>query len=70
MSEYKQLRWVCDYCKRDVKRGVMPPPGWQEVRIDFYGNVTHCCPDADCVGKMKLLFKEHGIEIPKWWQTQ
>lgn len=63
MSEYKQLRWVCDYCKRDVKRGVMPPPGWHEVRVDMYGNVTHCCADQACFVKMDALMKEHKIGV-------
>jgi len=62
MAEYKEKRWRCDYCGRDVKRGVMPPSGWQEVRVDFYGNVTHCCADAACKGKMEILYKQNGVD--------
>ncbi len=47
MSEYTERRWRCDYCARNVKRGIMPPKGWREIRLDMYGNVVHCC---DCVG--------------------
>lgn len=48
MSEYIQKRWKCDFCGRDVKRGVMPPAGWLEIKVDFYGNTIHCCPDRNC----------------------
>ena len=57
--EYKQTRWVCDYCQRDVKRGVMPPPGWQEVTLDMYGNTTHCCADGACVMRMELFVRDN-----------
>lgn len=56
MSEYMQKRWVCDICKRDVKRGVMPPPGWYEILLP-YGNAVHCCADDVCVTKLKEIVK-------------
>lgn len=59
MSEYLQKRWKCDYCGRDVKRGVMPPPGWQEIRLDMYGNTSHSCADSDCVAKLKAFVRDN-----------
>ncbi len=59
MAEYMEKRWSCDFCGRNVKRGVMPPSGWQEIRLDMYGNVTHCCADAACQMKLTLFCKDN-----------
>lgn len=57
--EYIEKRWRCDQCSRDVKRGVMPPSGWQEVVIDFYGNTMHVCPNPACVAKTEMFLREN-----------
>lgn len=59
--EYKQTRWVCDFCKRDVKCGDVPPSGWQEVRMDMYGNVVHCCADVACTSRLELMCKNKEL---------
>lgn len=57
MSEYTEKRWRCDSCGLDVRRGVIPPAGWREVRLDMYGNTTHCCADGACVAKLEAFCK-------------
>lgn len=63
--EYTEKRWRCDFCGRDVKRGVMPPSGWEEVVTDHYGNASHCCADNACKMKLSTFCKQNGIASPQ-----
>jgi len=63
--EYLEKRWKCDFCGRDVKRGVMPPSGWQEIRVDFYGNQIHCCADNACLMKLPVFCRMNVAE--EYW---
>ena len=59
--EYLEKRWRCDFCGRDVKRGVMPPSGWHEAN----SNTTHCCADIHCHAKMVMFCEKNGIPKPE-----
>lgn len=59
MSEYTERRWKCDYCGKSVKYIAPHPAGWSEVRLDIYGNTTHCCSEYECEVDCKAFVKEN-----------
>lgn len=63
MPEYTrtELRWRCDFCSRDVKKGVNDPPGWL-ISYEFYGNSLVCCPD--CTQAMVRFCTQEDLSFP------
>ena len=52
--------WVCDWCKKETRRGVMPPGAWSTAS-DFCGNEAHACYDPECVEKLKKFAADNGL---------
>lgn len=63
MSECTEKRWRCDFCNRDIRRGVMPPAKWLEAN-DSYGNAVHCCDRDGCQTEMREFCEKECIDAP------